>query len=139
MEQARGKGFLKVTGILMIIGGAIGIIMAIVAMVGAGATASLFYDTTGVELAVGLLILAGVVSLIGGALELVTGILGVKNCGDPSKATICIVFGIIVAALCIISNIIYFSGVFSLLLGLVLPVLYLIGAFLNKNSVSQEA
>ena len=39
----KGRKFLKVTGILMIIGGAFGIIGGIVAMFGAGALAAAFW------------------------------------------------------------------------------------------------
>lgn len=129
----QGKGFLKVCGILMIIGGAIGLISSIILAATAGVTAvALAY----VGISAGVIVAAAIIGVIGSALELVAGILGVKNCDKPEKAMSCVVMGIVVAALTIVSNIIYFSGILSLLLGLVLPVLYLIGAFLNKKAAA---
>ena len=131
--EAKGKGFLKVVGILMIIGGAIGIISSIV-LLACTAPAAAVLSMIGISS--GAVIASGLLGLVGAALELVAGILGVKNCADPSKANSCIAFGIVVLALTVISNILYFS-VLSFLLGLILPVLYLIGAFLNKQSAAQ--
>ena len=96
MEKTKGSGFLKVTGILMIIGG-------------------------------GLSIILGIVSL-----------LGVANCKKPEKATACLVWGIIVAVVDVLSNVLAVVAggdfsVSSLILGLVLPVLFIIGAALNKQ------
>lgn len=127
----KGKGFLKVCGILMIIGGAISVILSIVAVIGASAVAA---AAAYLGLDVGTIVFASILALVGAGLELATGIVGVKNAAHPEKANSCLVLGIIVAALSLISNIIYFSGVFSLLLGLVLPVLFVIGAVLNKQS-----
>lgn len=137
MEQkvAKGSGFLKVTGILMIIGGAIALIVAIIAIIG---IAALAYISDG-ELAMGLLYVSGVLTLLSAIAELIAGIIGVKNCKKPEKAKTCIVWGVIVAALCVIGSILTVVGgssfpVFSLLLGLVLPVLYIIGAVKNKQA-----
>lgn len=142
MEQkvAKGSGFLKVTGILMIIGGAIALIVAIIAIIG---IAALAYISDG-ELAMGLLYVSGVLTLLSAIAELIAGIIGVKNCKKPEKAKTCIVWGVIVAALCVIGSILTVVGgssfpVFSLLLGLVLPVLYIIGAVKNKQALYNEA
>lgn len=43
----KGKKFLKVTGILMIIGGAFGIIAGIIALVGVGAMAAILETSSG--------------------------------------------------------------------------------------------
>lgn len=135
--EAKGAGFLKVTGIIMIIGGSIGIIIAILALVGVAAL-----DTMGVtdyiEYNTGLLYASGAISLIGAAMELVAGIIGVKNCKKPEKAGTCMVFGIIVILFSLIGSILTVVGgdsfpVVSFLIGLVLPVLYIIGAVKNKS------
>lgn len=135
--EAKGAGFLKVTGIIMIIGGSIGIIIAILALVGVAAL-----DTMGVtdyiEYNTGLLYASGAISLIGAAMELVAGIIGVKNCKKPEKAVTCMVFGIIVILFSLIGSILTVVGgdsfpVVSFLIGLVLPVLYIIGAVKNKS------
>ena len=132
MEQSntKGSGFLKVTGILMIIGGAIALIVGIIVI--------LAYITDG-EMVTGLLYAAGVLTLVSAVAELIAGIVGVKNCKKPEKAGSCIVWGIIVAVLCVAGCILTAVGgsafpVFSLILGLVLPALFIIGAIMNKKS-----
>ena len=131
--EAKGSGFLKVTGILMIIGGAISLIVAIVAIIG---IAALVY-VAGSEINAGLLYAAGVISLVSAVAELIAGIVGVKNCEKPEKARTCVVWGVIVAVLCVAGSVLTVVGgnsfpVFSLILGLVLPVLYIVGAIKNK-------
>ena len=115
MEKTKGSGFLKVTGILMIIGGGLSIILGIVSLLG-----------------------LAVLALVGAIIELVTGIVGCVNCKKPEKATACLVWGIIVAAINVLSEILSVVAggefsVVSLILGLVLPVLFIIGAVLNKK------
>ena len=130
----KGTGFLKVTGILMIIGGGISIIMGIIAALG---VAALAYISDG-TVSSALLYASVVLMLISAVAELVAGIIGVVNCKKPDKAGSCIVWGIIVAVLSVAGTILnsvggcYFSA-FSLILGLVLPVLYIIGAVFNKK------
>ncbi|MDR0672032.1 MAG: hypothetical protein LBF64_06930 [Oscillospiraceae bacterium] len=120
-----GGKFLRVTGILMIIGGALSILFGVIALFG-----SVVAGALGVGEA---LIAAAIIGLLGGATELVAGIFGVMYADRPGKAQICIVMGIVVAGLSVVSSIISFNPL-SLVLGLVLPVLYLVGAFKNKQS-----
>ena len=131
--KTKGSGFLKVTGILMIIGGGISIIMGIIAALG---VAALAYIAGGDSSA--LLYASAVLMLISAVAELVAGIIGVVNCKKPEKAVVCIAWGLIVAVLSVAGTILNSVGggtfsVFSLLLGLVLPVLYIIGAVFNKK------
>lgn len=127
-----GSKFLKVTGILMIIFGSIALIIAIMALLGLGVL-----EAMGAPM--GLLWASGIIALLGAVAEFVAGIIGVVNWNKPNKANTCIGWGIAVAAMCVISNIFTLIGypenfnVFSLLTGLVIPVLYLIGAFKNKK------
>ena len=77
-------------------------------------------------------------ALVSAGISLVAGILGVKNAAKPEKAMVCIVFGILTAALSVLGNVLTVAGggnfsIPNLLLGLVIPVLYLIGAFQNKQ------
>ena len=130
----KGTGFLKVTGILMIIGGGISIIMGIIAALG---VATLAYISDG-TVSSALLYASVVLMLISAVAELVAGIIGVVNCKKPDKAGSCIVWGIIVAVLSVAGTILNSVGggsfsAFSLILGLVLPVLYIIGAVFNKK------
>ena len=128
----KGRKFLKVTGILMIIGGAFGIIGGIVAMIGSGALAAVL------ETSAGGLMLASVLILASAVFQLIAGIMGVKNCDKPEKAQSCLVMGVIVAILSvagnIISNVLGSSfNILSYATGLVIPVLYIIGAVKNKE------
>ena len=129
----KGRKFLKVTGILMIIGGAFGIIGGIVAMIGAGALAAVL------ETSAGGLMLASALILASAVFQLIAGIMGVKNCDKPEKAQSCMVIGVIVAILSVagnvISNILGSSfNILSYATGLIIPVLYIIGAAKNKET-----
>lgn len=128
----KGRKFLKVTGILMIIGGAFGIIGGIVAMIGAGALAAIL------ETSAGGLMLASALILASAVFQLIAGIMGVKNCDKPEKAQSCIVIGVIVAILSVAGNVISNVlgsdfNIFSYATGLIIPVLYIIGAVKNKE------
>ena len=132
----QGEKFLKVTGIIMIVGGSLGIILGIVAALGVSALAYLLGDSAG-EAA--LLYASAALVLISAIFELIAGIIGVKNCKKPEKAGTCITMGIIVAVLCVAGNILNAVAgssisVMSLITGLALPVLYIIGASMNKKS-----
>ena len=126
---------LKVSGILMIIGGSISLIIGIIAVLGVGALAIIL----GSEANTGMLMLGAVMLLVGAVITFIAGILGVKNAAKPEKAMSCIVFGALAAIVSILSNILTVVGggafsVPSLLTGLLLPVIYLAGAFMNKKS-----
>ena len=132
--KTKGSGFLKVTGILMIIGGAISIIMGIIAALG---VAALVYISDG-EASSAMLYASVVLMIVSAVAQLVAGIIGVVNCKKPEKAGTCITWGVIVAVLCVVGTILNAVGggafsLFSLALGLVLPVLYIIGAVFNKK------
>ena len=134
LTKTKGTGFLKVTGILMIIGGAISVIMGIVAVLG---VAALAYISDG-TVSSALLYTSVILMIVSAVAELVAGIIGVANCKKPDKAGSCIVWGIIVAVLSVAGTILNSVGggsfsAFSLILGLVLPVLYIIGAVFNKK------
>ena len=132
--KTKGTGFLKVTGILMIIGGAVSIILSIIAALG---IAALAYISDG-TVSSALLYASVILMIVSAVAELVAGIIGVANCKKPDKAGSCIVWGIIVAVLSVAGTILNSVGggsfsAFSLILGLVLPVLYIIGAVFNKK------
>ena len=128
----KGRKFLKVTGILMIIGGGFGIIGGILAMLGAGALAAVL------ETSAGGLMLASALILASAVFQLIAGIMGVKNCDKPEKAQSCLVMGIIVAILSVAGNVIsnVLGSDFNIInyaTGLIIPVLYIIGAVKNKE------
>ena len=128
----KGRKFLKVTGILMIIGGAFGIIGGIVAMIGSGALAAVL------ETSAGGLMLASALILASAVFQLIAGIMGVKNCDKPEKAQSCLVMGVIAAILSVAGNVIsnVLGSDFNIInyaTGLIIPVLYIIGAVKNKE------
>lgn len=135
MEQnAKGAGFLKVTGILMIIGSIIGIVVSFIAFIGVAALQMM----ASYEVNVGIYYVACTMSLVGSALQLVAGIIGVINAKKPEKAMTCIVWGAIVAVLSVLSNVIFMlsgisSNATSLLVGLVVPVLFIVGGVKNRQ------
>ena len=129
----KGRKFLKVTGILMIIGAVFGIIGGIIALIGSGALAAVL------ETSAGGLMLASALILASAIFQLIAGIMGVKNCDKPEKAQTCLVMGIIVAILSVAGNVISNVlgsdfNVFNYATGLVIPVLYIIGAAKNKET-----
>ena len=129
----KGRKFLKVTGILMIIGAVFGIIGGIIALIGSGALAAVL------ETSAGGLMLASALILVSAIFQLIAGIMGVKNCDKPEKAQTCLVMGIIVAILSIAGNVtsnVLGSdfNIFSYATGLIIPFLYIIGAAKNKET-----
>lgn len=130
----KGQKFLKVTGILMIIGGVIGIIGGIVAILGVSGLAALAGSAEGT----GMLYAASILCLVSGIIQLIAGIKGVKNCTKPEMAQKCMVWGIIVAIFCVLGNVLNMVGgselnMSSLVTGLILPALYIYGAYMNKK------
>lgn len=128
----KGKKFLKITGILMIIGGAIGIVGGVLAVLGAGALAALLeVSATG-------LLLSSILILVSAILQFIAGIMGVKHCENPAKAQSCFIIGILVALCSVAGNVIsaVLSDTFNfmnLITGLIIPVLYIYGAMQNKK------
>ncbi len=134
----KSNALLKVVGILMIIGGAILTIIGIIAAAGVGLVAA----ALGSEANMTLLLVSAILLLLNGIVTLVAGILGVANAAKPAKAGSCIVFGVLAVILAVVSSILNVAGgnpfnAVNLIIGLVLPVLYLIGAFQNKKIAGQ--
>lgn len=132
-----GHKFLKVTGILMIIGGALSAILGIVAVLGVAALAYIASAQT----EAGMLYASTILLLISGVVDWIAGIIGVINAEKPQKAKACIVWGALVAILSVAGTILGVVGgsdfsVSGLVLGLVLPVIYIIGAVKNMQSAT---
>lgn len=131
MEYESNK-FLKITGILMIIGGAIGIIVGIIAVIGAIGAMALFGS------GVWPLIIGALMVLLSAVVSLIAGIYGVKYAAIPEKAQTCITYGILTAAFALLGIVLNMIGGSSfsmthLITGLLLPGLYLYGAYQNKS------
>lgn len=137
----KGKVLLQVTGILMMIGGVLNSVIGILSMIG-GSLAMRGLDV--------FLILTSVILLVDGVIELIAGILGVKNCNHPEKASSCLALGIATIVLTLLgavfnlytgNNVLSIGNNINVLVvisGLVLPVLYVIGAVLNNQSASPQ-
>lgn len=110
------------------------IIVSILAIIGIAAIAYLSDGSA----SLGLLYASGALLTVSSVAELIAGILGTANCKKPEKAKTCLAWGIVVAVLAVAGIILNAIGgggfsVLSLITGLVLPVLYIIGAVQNKQ------
>lgn len=128
-QLAPGRKFLKVTGILYLVFGGLGVLMGLLAFAGAGVADAM---APGVGLESGIRI-AAVLMLVTSAYHLVLGILGVKFCDRAEKAGLLIGLAILDVALVALGFVIA-SFTWLSLIGLVLPILYLVGALKNKNA-----
>lgn len=128
-----GSKLLKVVSILMIVFGAIGIVFDIIAVAGIAAVSAYLGSS------IGMYWIALICAVIGTIVEFVAGIIGIRSWDKPEKAQTCVILGCICVGITVLSNILtlvsYSQGfnVFSLLTGLVIPVLFLIGAFQLKK------
>lgn len=134
----KGKTYLKVTGILLLIGGILGVLcyglltlLLGVALVDQG-TGSGAIPVTAIV----------VVYVIASIIQLIAGVMGIKGCNKSSKADGCFKIGIVVLIISILAAIVNmagagftFSGILYALLGLVVPGLYIYGAKLNRDSL----
>lgn len=135
--NAPGKTLLKVVSILFIIFGAILTVISLLAVIGSAALSSMG-DELGTAFG-GILMMMSIILLIDGVLELVLGIVGIKNVGDPAKASYFVAVGIILCVLSLIPlviSIINGGFDFTSLIGFVLPILYIVGGSMNKKAVA---
>ena len=132
----KGQKILKVTSILMIIGGVIGVVAGILAILGISALAALSGSTEGI----GLLYASSILVTVASVIQFIAGIKGIGACSDSQKAASCIKWGVVVGVLAIISIIGLVGGgtfsITSLVLNLLLPGLYVYGAVQVKNSIT---
>jgi len=139
----KNNKFLKVTGILMIISGSIGLLAGIFILLFGVVLgiAAIHNPAPGVNQVVGLVETGVALALVGTVVQFIAGVVGVKNAKNPEKAGLCIVLGILNALLILTSLILDYIGggvhnfynVFLILFGLVVPTLYLLGAFQLKE------
>lgn len=134
--NAPGKTLLKVVSILYIIFGSLFALLGLLFLVLGPVIGSMFGSFFG---AIGGMAGFAVffVLLIIAAIDLVAGIIGVKQCGDPSKAMFFIVFGFILGGITLISFITNFEP--GNLIGLIMPALFVVGGFMNKNAAKPVA
>ncbi len=122
--------FLKVMAIIMLIGGILGAVISVIP-----AAISVLGALAGLDFIWLIALIISTVMAIGGAvLQIIAGVKGLGAAKDPSKAPQCVKLGIIIIALCIISNILVWIApdgsldIVNLLSGLLVPALYIFSA-----------
>lgn len=120
----------------MLIGGILAAIMGVIALIGIAALVVLM----GADVSAGLLYFSGALVIVSAIAEIIAAAKGLGACKNPQKAKGCIPWGIVIAVLCVVSQILTVVGggefsVINLITGLVLPVLYIIGA--NQMKAAQ--
>lgn len=133
--MTEGQKFLKVTSILMIIGGALAALVCLLGLAGVAvlaAAADSHAAALALYIALGLGILAAVV-------ELIAGIKGLKTVKTGENADKCVIWGCVVAGIAVVSIVVNLVGggkfeITSVLLNLVLPALYIYGANQMKKA-----
>ena len=130
----KGQKALKITSILMIIGGVIATVIGVLAVLGIAALAALSESSEGF----GMLYAGSIIIIVSSIIEFIAGIKGVVACSAPHKAASCIKWGVVIALLYVVATVISLVGggdfsVTSLVLNLVLPGLYIYGAAQLKS------
>ena len=126
------------TGILYIIFGALGLLLSLALLAGGGLLLAAGAGTVGIALGAVAGIL-GAITVLTAVFYLILGILGVRNCDKPEKCGVNFVLGILVLVLVVIGLVVNVattgpSGALSSVVGLVLPILYVMGAKENKDA-----
>ena len=132
-----GQKFLKITSILMIVGGIIAVIAGVIAILGVSALAALSGSTEGI----GLLYASSILVTVSSVIQIIAGVKGLKACKAPETAGKCVTWGIVIAVLSIISLVIGLIGggdfnITNLALNLLVPGLYVYGALKTKPNVN---
>ena len=133
----KGQKALKITSILMIIGGVIATVAGILVILGISALAALADSTEGM----GLIYASSIIVIVSSIIEFIAGIKGVGACSAPQKAASCIKWGIFVVILYVASVVLGLIGgsdfsIINLILNLLLPGFYIFGAVRMKGSVN---
>ena len=148
MEQ-KGSKLLKIVSIIMMIGGIVSAVFSVIAAALAGvgtavmsqpevsdAIDSALAGSTGPVMAV--IWIAVVVAVVCSVVEIIAGVKGKKNWDNPAEAQGMMILGIVCAVLSLVSNILFATGgmgvqIVSILSGMVLPVLYIVGTVQLKK------
>ena len=151
-NKPRGSVMILVVSIIMIIGSAFGLIASLITGAAGAFVKTAMTDAeiqsalaqSGLQVPAGMLsqvlTIITILSVISAIIELICAIIGIVNRNKVEKAGLLIGLGILMIVVSLVTNLVpmfmwkaAISAV-SIIVGLILPVLYLIGAFLNKNS-----
>ena len=127
--EKKSNLLLKITGIIMIIGGVVAIIVSLIGLLVGG-----LFAAGGSYL----VLIGSLLALVNGIFCLIAGIKGAKHAANPQMAQSCIVWGILIVGLTILGTILIKVGglpfnFVNLAVGLVLPALYIYGAYQLKG------
>ena len=154
-----------VPAIILIVFGAIGTISNIIGVFNAGSLLStlkslMSYASMDVDVdsILTMLKVAAVIGIIDSLIYLIAGIMGVKYAAVPEKAGVCFKWGLVMVAMCVVNFIFTLisnnklsalyesigqtstsgmgSAIVGLAIGLILPVLYILGAKQNMSANS---
>ena len=132
----KGQSFLKITSILMIVGGIIAVIAGVIAILGVSALVAIAGSAEGA----GLLYASSIIVTVASVIEIIAGVKGLKACKAPELAKKCVTWGILIVVVSIISMVIGLIGggkfsIINLALNLLVPGLYIYGAVQMKTPV----
>ena len=136
----KGQSFLKITSILMIVGGIIAVIAGVIAILGVSALVAIAGSAEGA----GLLYASSIIVTIASVIEIIAGVKGLKACKAPELAKKCVTWGILIMVVSIVRQLLPMvigligGGKFSitnLALNLLVPGLYIYGAMQMKTPV----
>lgn len=149
VESARKT--LKILGILSIIGGAIGLIMAVVSFAGGGLVAGSMAtpgaidaaDMEGAAAATGLLLVAGGILVISGVFSLLLGIFSVRASNDFSKigpAYVLAIMNLVMTVISVAFGLVGGAGIdFSSILSSVVSVALSCAIFMAAKTIKENA
>ncbi len=147
MEQQKGSMLLKVMSIIMIVGGIAGAVGSVLMGALSGVVTAVSENdavqqaakdagTTTTKLT-GLMWVATAVTVVAAVVEIIAGFKGKSNWNKPEMAKTLMIWGIICLAVSLIGNILFITSdatsVISILTGLVVPVLYIVGTVQLKK------
>ena len=145
MEQQNGSMLLKVMSIIMMIAGIVGAVASFIYAIVVGVVQTAVIAATaegqavkGAAPVMGLLWVGVIILVAGAVVEIIAGVKGKNNWNNPAQAQSLMILGIVAAVLALIGNILFATGshsvqFFTIISGLVVPVLYIIGTIQLKN------
>ena len=133
-NKPSGKNMILAASILLLIGGVVTFLSSIVGIAMGGLFAS-EKDTAGASTLAVLFLVYFITVFLMSIFEIVASIYGIANRNKPQKAKTCLVMGIILVLIAILNILLSFylgNFGFSLILSLILPLLYMGGALMNR-------
>lgn len=127
MQHAPGRGLLRFSGIVFIIFGILIAVLAILAMM------NINTEMTQTGMTASVIRAGSIATLIGAAFDIIVGCVGVAYADRPSRATTCIVLGFLCMLPHIAAAILTGYLQWTSITGFLLPLLFIIGGFMNKR------